>query len=223
MKKYLAPTYYIDSDHPGIVDFVNHNSRTDASDVENAVSLYYAVRDGIRYNPFSIRPAKETMKASAVLTAGEGYCVAKAVLLTACARCIHIPARLGFADVRNHLTSKKLKEVMQTDLFIYHGYTQLFLNNKWVKATPAFNRSLCELFNIKPLEFDGTRDSVFHPFDSAGNRHMEYVREHGEFSDLPWEKILTASMKLYPLYFQSGKIDILQTGKTEKDEFLDYN
>ncbi len=207
MEKYLLPTYYIDSDHPRVINFAEHHSKIGASDIENAVSLYYAVRDGIRYNPFSIRPAKETMKASAVLKEGQGYCVAKAVLLAACARCLNIPARLGFADVRNHLTTKKLKEKMQTDLFIYHGYTDLFLNDRWVKATPAFNGSLCEHFNIKSLEFDGTKDSIFHPFDNSGKRHMEYVRDHGVFSDLPWERVLTESMKLYPVYFQADKLD----------------
>ena len=28
---------------------------------------------------------------------------------------------------------------MGTDLFVYHGYAELFLDGKWVKATPAFN------------------------------------------------------------------------------------
>jgi transglutaminase-like putative cysteine protease len=207
MEQYLSPTYYIDSDHPRVAAFALQHGKTGATDMENAVSLYYAVRDSIPYNPFSLKPLKERMRASSILQAGQGYCVAKAVLLAACARAFKIPARLGFADVRNHLTTKKLRNIMETDLFIYHGYTDLFLNNRWVKATPAFNRSLCEKFNIAPLEFDGTEDSIFHPFDNLGKRHMEYVTDHGVFSDLPWEKIITESMKLYPLYFQDDKMD----------------
>ena len=209
MEKYLSPTYYIDSDHPRVVDFARRHSKEGASDIENAVSLYYAVRDSIRYNPFCIKPQKETMKASFVLENRQGHCVAKAVVLAACARSLNIPAQLGFADVKNHLTSKKLKDIMQTDVFIYHGYTALFLNNKWIKATPVFNKSLCERFNVLPLEFNGMEDAILHPFDSAGNRHMEYVKHYGMFADLPWETIIAAFMKAYPLYSQEDKIDSL--------------
>ena len=202
MEEYLNPTYYIDSDHPTVAAFANQNSGSGVTRIEKAVQLYYAVRDGIRYNPYSMEPGKESMKASSVLDRGQGYCVAKAVLLAACARSQKIPARLGFADVNNHLNTKRLKELMGTDVFVYHGYTELFLNNKWVKATPAFNLELCNNFNVKPLEFDGTKDSIFHPFDKSGNKHMEYVKDHGLFADLPWETILADMKKSYPLYFE---------------------
>ena len=92
--------------------------------------------------------------------------------------------------------------MMGTDLYIWHGYTEFFLNGKWVKATPAFNLSLCQNFNVKPLEFDGTFDSIFHPFDTLGNKHMEYVTDHDSFVDLPWERIMAESLKAYPLYFE---------------------
>lgn len=201
MEAYLKPTYYIDHDHPLVAQFARQNCGTDNTAVGKAIHLYYAVRDGIRYNPYSLEPANESMKASAVLDKKQGYCVAKAVLLAACARSQNIPARLGFADVKNHLTTKRLKELMGTDVFVFHGYTDLFLNGKWVKATPAFNLTLCHNFNVKPLEFDGTKDSIFHPFDQLGNKHMEYVKDHGVFADLPWETILAESRKQYPVYF----------------------
>jgi transglutaminase-like putative cysteine protease len=171
--------------------------------VDRAVSLYYAVRDLIRYNPYSIEPVKASMKASAVLAKGEGYCVAKAVLLAACLRSQGIAARLGFADVKNHLNTERLKALMETDLFVWHGFTEVYLSGRWVKATPAFNLSLCEAFNVKPLEFDGTCDSIFHPFDNLGNRHMEYVTEHGSFDDLPWDRALAAMKQAYPRYFET--------------------
>jgi transglutaminase-like putative cysteine protease len=202
MEEYLNPTYYIDSEHPAVVAFANKHSESGVTEIEEAIGLYYAVRDSIRYNPYSMEPGKESMKASSVLKKGQGYCVAKAVLLAACARSRKIPARLGFADVKNHLTTKRLMKLMGTDVYIYHGYTELFLNNKWVKATPAFNLTLCNNFNVKPLEFDGTKDSIFHPFDKSGNKHMEYVKEHGTFADLPWDRILAESRKSYPIYFE---------------------
>lgn len=202
MEKYLNPTYYIDSDHPAVIEFASQNTKTGEKEIEKAVQLYNAVRDGIRYNPYSIEPLKESMKASSVLNKGYGYCVAKAVLLAACARSQKIPARLGFADVKNHLNTERLKKLMGTDVFVYHGYTELFLNNKWVKATPAFNITLCNNFNVRPLEFNGKQDSIFHLFDKSGNKHMEYVKDHGSFADLPWDILLAGMMKSYPKYFE---------------------
>jgi transglutaminase-like putative cysteine protease len=203
MSACLSATYFIDKDHPDIAAFSKQHAQKGTSDLERAVSLYYAVRDMIRYNPYSIEPEKASMKASAVLAKGQGYCVAKAVLLAACLRNQGIPARLGFADVKNHLNTARLKELMETDLFVWHGFTEVFLEGKWVKATPAFNLGLCESFNVKPLEFDGTCDSVFHPLDNLGNRHMEYVNEHGSFDDLPWDRALAAMKQAYPRYFET--------------------
>jgi len=203
MSASLSATYFIDKDHPDIIAFSKKHAGTGTTDKERAVSLYYAVRDLIRYNPYSIEPVKDSIKASAVLAKKEGYCVAKAVLLAACLRSQKIPARLGFADVKNHLNTERLKALMQTDLFVWHGFAEIYLEDRWVKATPAFNLSLCEAFNVKPLEFDGTRDSIFHPFDNLGNRHMEYVTDHGSFDDLPWDRALAAMKQAYPKYFET--------------------
>lgn len=206
MEDYLHPTYYIDSDHPEIIEFAEQHSQSGKTDTEKAIEIYYAVRDTIRYNPYSIEPKKESMKASTILRRRYGYCVAKAVVLAACLRSQKIPARLGFADVRNHLNTERLRKLMGTDVFVYHGYTEILLNGKWVKATPAFNLELCNNFNVKPLAFDGTKDSILHPYDKSGNLHMEYVKDHGSFSDLPWDIILTESMKQYPLYFENLEV-----------------
>jgi transglutaminase-like putative cysteine protease len=203
MSDCLSATYFIDKDHPDIIAFSTRHAKEGSSDQDRAVRLYYAVRDLIRYNPYSIEPVKNAIKASAVLAKGEGYCVAKAVLLAACLRSQKIPARLGFADVKNHLNTERLKALMETDLFVWHGFTEVYLSGRWVKATPAFNLSLCESFNVKPLEFDGTCDSIFHPFDNLGNRHMEYVKEHGSFDDLPWDRALAAMKQAYPRYFET--------------------
>ncbi len=219
MEEYLNPTFYIDSNHPEVVEFADKNTHSGQNQIEKAIQLYYAVRDGIRYNPYSMEPSKESMKASSVLGKGHGYCVAKAVLLAACARNQKIPARLGLADVKNHLTTKRLMKLMGTDIFIYHGYTELFLNNKWVKATPAFNLELCNNFNVKPLEFDGTKDSIFHPLDKSGNKHMEYIKDHGAFADLPWSIILYESKKIYPAYFE----DLERRSKDFSEEALKEN
>jgi transglutaminase-like putative cysteine protease len=202
MESNLCATYYIDKDHPDIQSFARLVCQGQTSDMDKALALYYAVRDQIRYNPYAIDPEKSAMKASQTLKKGEGYCVAKAVLLTACVRNQGIPARLGFADVKNHLNTTKLREMMGTDLFVWHGYSEIYLGGRWVKATPAFNLSLCQNFNVCPLEFDGINDSIFHPLDTKGNRHMEYVADRGSFDDLPWDRIIAACIKAYPRYFE---------------------
>lgn len=171
---------------------------------ERAVSLYYAVRDRIRYNPFLDFTDREVFRASAVLEAGQGFCVGKASLLAACARAAGIEARVGFADVKNHLTTPRLAETMGSDLFVYHGYTELSIDGKWVKATPAFNLALCTRFRVKPLEFDGRADSIFHPFDQDDRRHMEYLRDRGVYADVPVDEIQQAFRDAYPKFYSLG-------------------
>jgi hypothetical protein len=94
---------------------------------------------------------------------------------------------------------------MGSDLFVYHGYTDLYLDGKWVKATPAFNLALCQRFRVKPLEFDGHEDSIFHPFDEDNRRHMEYLRERGTFADVPVDTIQQAFREAYPRFYRLGR------------------
>jgi len=203
MNEYLRPGRFIDSDHPAVVSFSRENSRGE-NDREKAVSLYYAVRDGIRYNPFQNFTLDEAYRASVCIERGNGWCVPKAALLAACARVAGIPARVGYADVRNHLTTPELTAKMGTDLFVFHGYTELLLEGRWVKATPVFNRELCTRFRVKPLEFDGTEDSLFHPFDEDERRHMEYLHHRGSFADVPAGEIQRVFSETYPRYYNLG-------------------
>ena len=152
------------------------------------------------------------LRASRVLELERGWCVTKANLLAACCRALGIPARLGYADVRNHLSTERMREQMGTDLFVWHGYTSILLDEKWVKATPAFNVELCEKFRLAALEFDGTEDSIYHPFDLDGRRHMEYVTLRGEFSDVPIEEITDDMQRLYP-----GMIETITAGDFDSE------
>jgi transglutaminase-like putative cysteine protease len=210
MNEYLQPASFIDSGHPAVVAFSRkHASGTSA--LEKAVSLYYAVRDGVRYNPFLDFSDPDVFQASAVLERGEGFCIGKAALLAAVARVAGIPARVGFADVKNHLTTPRLAETMGSDLFIYHGYADLHLEGNWVKATPAFNLELCRKFRVKPLEFDGRSDSVFHPFDEDERRHMEYLADRGRFADVPVGEIQDAFRRAYPKFYGLGSAAAKET------------
>jgi len=199
----LAPAEYVDSATPNVVAFARKVCEGAADDITRAVRLYYAIRDGIVYTPYVDFKSPETFRASACLARGSGFCVGKAALLAAAARASGIPARLGFADVRNHLTTPRLRELMGTDVFVYHGYAELYLEGKWVKATPAFDRGLCEKFGVRPLEFDGREDSLFHPHDVSGRRHMEYVRDRGPAVDVPVADIVETFSRCYPRMAES--------------------
>ena len=202
----LAPTALIDSDHPAVVAFARENARGD--DVRTrAVALALAVRDGFRYDPYRVDLSPRGMRASTVLEVGYGWCVPKAALLAAVARAAGIAARLGYADVRNHLSTERMRESMKTDLYIWHGYADLWIEGRWVKATPAFNLSLCEKFGLLPLDFDGVHDSIYHPFDKAGNRHMEYVHQRGTFDDMPLQQIVDDFARVYPGYGAMAQAD----------------
>lgn len=202
--EYLSAGRFVDSDHPEVRAFARRHAGG-GSDLERGVALYYAVRDRIRYNPFLDFSSDEVYRASSCLAAGEGFCVGKAALLAACARAAGVAARVGFADVKNHLTTPALRAYMGTDLFIYHGYTELRLEGRWVKATPAFNLELCRRFRVRPLEFDGREDSIFHPFDEEDRRHMEYVNDRGAYQDVPVAEIKRACREIYPRLFDLGE------------------
>jgi transglutaminase-like putative cysteine protease len=187
----LSPTAFIDADAPEVVAFARRAVGDEADPTAQAVRLFYAVRDGIWYNPYTVTDDPDGYRASAVAGMSSTFCVPKAVLLTAAARATGIPARVGFADVRNHLTSEKLREKMGTDLFMWHGYSALYLGGRWLKVTPAFNDELCARFDVLPLEFDGTDDALFHEFSAGGERHMEYVSYRGEFDEVPFEEMMS--------------------------------
>jgi transglutaminase-like putative cysteine protease len=198
MREFLEPGPIVDSDHPEIVAFAERVAGGAATPRDAAVKLYYAVRDGIRYDPYGVVINATELRASNVLRAGRGWCTSKAVVLAAACRARGIPARLGFADVRNHLSTARMRAAMDSDVFYWHGYSSLWLEGRWLKATPAFNVELCQKFRLLPLEFDGSEDSIYHPFDVEGRRHMEYLAYRGEFADVPLEPMLRSFRELYP-------------------------
>ena len=208
MDEYLQPGQFIDSDHPEVIAFAERNRGASADLREQAVSLYYAVRDQVRYNPYTFSRDPQTLKASHALSAGESYCVPKALLLAACARHCGIPARIGLADVRNHLATPRLLALLRSEVFAMHGYTELYLAGRWVKATPAFNLALCRVFKVEPLAFDGLNDSVFHPCNQQGERYMEYLQDHGQFAELPLELFFSHLAACYPHFFNGEALSL---------------
>ncbi len=195
--------------------FVARVTEAAATPVERAVALFYAVRDRWRYDPFTMRLDAAQYVASNVLGKRDAYCIPKAILLAALARAAGIPSGIGLADVENHLNTDKLKARMGgTSLFVDHGYAVLHLEGHWVKAAPAFNIELCERFQVRPTEFDGRSDALFQEYDARGRRHMEYVRDHGFWSDFPFERAMADLTRAYPPeLFSSSPEELFEDGQ----------
>jgi transglutaminase-like putative cysteine protease len=194
---YLTPTAIIDNDHKSIQDYAVRIVRGSTDPIEIATKLYLAVRDDIRYDPYSPFYLPEHYRASCVLKRGRSFCVPKASLLCALGRACGIPSRVGFADVRNHLATKQLIKYLGSNLFVYHGFVEFYLDGKWVKATPAFNSKLCKRHKVPPLEFNGREDSLFQAYNLENKKFMEYVKFHGIYVDIPVVLIVKAWERAY--------------------------
>ncbi|MBW2437933.1 MAG: transglutaminase-like domain-containing protein [Desulfobacterales bacterium] len=197
-EKYLAPTSIIDADSKIIMDYaMSAIEGAEHHPISKAISLYYAVRDAIWYDPYIPFYRPEHYRSSHVLKNGRAFCIGKAGLLCALARACGIPARVGFADVRNHLATRQLLDYLGSDIFAYHGFTEFYLDGRWVKATPAFNKELCHKAKVTPLEFNGKEDSIFQPYNEEKKLFMEYVNDHGTFADIPVDRIVKSWKAVY--------------------------
>ncbi|MEY4284540.1 MAG: hypothetical protein RL111_1215 [Pseudomonadota bacterium] len=194
----LMATPCMDADHPAVKAKAAELIEGLTSVREQAVALYGHVRDAYRYDPYQIDLSVAGMRASTVMDKGRGWCIPKAALLAALCRSVGIPARVGLADVKNHMATPRLIASMGTDVFYRHGYTAIWIDGQWLKATPAFNIELCHKMRIHALDFDGRTDSIYHPYDLDGQRHMEYLAQYGEFDELPLADIRAVFQAHYP-------------------------
>ncbi len=197
---YLENNFFMDFEHPDIQAYVQKHTHQTASVSENVISLYDAVRDGFRYNPYRISLRPEGYRASAFLSQTEGHCIDKANLFGACCRAIGVASRMRFANVKNHIGTEKLEARLGTSTLVFHGAVDVFLAGKWVTATPAFNRELCEMLGVSALEFDGKHDSCFQEFDKRGGKFMVYLHDYGHFPEIPFALMLEEWRKHYPIF-----------------------
>ncbi len=159
---------------------------------------------------------------------GRSFCVPKASLLCALGRASGIPSRVGLADVRNHLATKQLIDFIGSNLFVYHGFVEFYLEGKWVKATPAFNSSLCRRHKVLPLEFNGREDSLFQPYKLDNQKFMEYIKFHGLYADVPVDEIVAAWKKAYgeervQAWIRSSKRKVIEASLTLKKKTFSLN
>ena len=197
MINYLAATPIIDSDHPSIRAHARDVLAGSVDPVDRAVRLFLAVRDGVRYDPYTPFYLPDHYRASLVLEQKRAFCVPKASLLCALGRASGIPSRVGFATVRNHLATKQLIDFLGSDLFPYHGFVEFHLEGKWVKATPAFNAELCQRHRVHPLDFNGREDALFQAYNLENRKFMEYIEDLGTYDDIPVEAIVTGWENVY--------------------------
>jgi len=197
--RYLAPTPFLDFRQPEVEHFTRQAVAGAGTPREQAVRLFLAVRDLVRYDPSTMRMTPECFRASTVVRERGAFCIPKAVLLAAGARLLGIPAAIGLSDVVNHFSTPKLQQRMGgREVFMHHGWAALHIEGRWLKAVPAFNKELCTRMRVPPTDFDGASDAVLQQYREDGSVHMEYLRDHGVWSDLPYLRIDSDWNGYYP-------------------------
>jgi transglutaminase-like putative cysteine protease len=206
MKQYTEETFHFDFSNEKIQNTVAFlNKGETETDKEFAIKAYLYVRDTWPYDPNRISLKNEDWKASEIITHKGGHCIDKVVLLIAILRAVSIPARLGLAKVKNHIAVDHIIEKFGSDVLVPHGYIEIYLNNKWVKATPAFNKELCKILNVHVLDFDGENNSVFQEFDQSGKQvFMEYLEDYGTFNEVPIPFMFQLMTDHYPKIKEKG-------------------
>jgi hypothetical protein len=205
LDSWLRPTPFLDHGSGEVRSFVER-ALDGAGDTarDRARALYYAVRDGVFYEVYGTDMSPAGLRASAVVRTGRGFCVQKSILYAASARAAGIPSKLVVTEVRNHLASERLRRMVGGEVFV-HMLNAVHVDGRWVRVTPVFNAMLCRLYGMAPLEFDGSRDSEFQPYDRNGDRTMEFLREYGEFDDLPYEWLSALMRRRHPGMFDGAR------------------
>ena len=202
---YLEATHHLDYHHPAIQSLIAP-FRELPTQQEQATALYLRIRDGYRYNPYRISLRPDDYRASVLAPRTDAHCVDKAILYVAGLRALGIPARIHLGTVINHIAVERLTEKFGTNELSPHGMVNLYLDGKWLKASPAFNKELCKRCGVDPLEFDGASDSVFQQYDRSGQKFMEYTEDFGHFEDVPVDFMFETMARKYPVFAQKVKL-----------------
>jgi len=183
--------------------FASANIKGNSKD--DLIAWYTYVRDYFLYDPYHLDIRPESLVVSKIIQKRRAWCVEKALVFVAGCRKLGIPARLGFGIVQNHIGADKLEEYLKRKEIVFHGYAEVYLDGKWIKCTPAFDKRICAINKLEPLNWNGEDDSLFQEF-SGDNKFMEYLHFYGEFSEIPFELMHVEMKKYYPHLF-SDPID----------------
>ena len=201
--KYLESSYYFDYENDVIQALISEYINKSIPDKDTAIALYAKIRDHWKYDPYTISLSKNNYRASHIASKTTGNCVEKSILLIACLRALEIPARLHLGKVKNHIAVERLTEKFGINELTPHGMANVYLGNKWLKISPAFNKSLCEKLNVTPLDFDGENNACLQEFNNEGNQFMEYIDDYGHFEDVPVEFMKQNIKEHYPHIFDT--------------------
>lgn len=212
LRRLTAPTGFLDYESDSVQSFIDEAVSDRGADKRRlAVELYYAVRDDVLYEVYGADLSPQGLRASHTASVREGFCLHKSTLYAAACRAVGIPARVHYGDVRNHLASDRLRAHVGGDVF-FHALNSVYVDGRWVKATPVFNKILCRLYGMKPLEFDGTADSLYHPFDDQGRQSMEFLADHGGFDDVPYEFVMENMRRKHPNFLSAAGTGTVRGG-----------
>lgn len=204
--EYTKPTFHFNYLNDNIQNiYLKLKGNEILSKKEFAIKAYNFVRDTWPYNPYRFSLINDDWKASEIVTHKTGHCLDKAIILITLLRAHSIPSRLGLAKVKNHIAIDDILKKFGSDVLVPHGYVEVFLTNKWIKVTPAFNKELCEMLKVNTLEFDGEHNSMFQEFDQTGTRiFMEYLEDYGIFNEVPLTYMLQLMTTHYPSIVKKG-------------------
>ncbi|MBF4984742.1 transglutaminase family protein [Nonlabens mediterrranea] len=202
---YLKSTYFFDFEKEVIQNLISDLKSEAISNQHKTIAIYTRVRDQWRYDPYQISLLKDKYQSSHIAQKQSGNCIEKSILLISCLRALNIPARLHLGKVKNHIAVERLTEKFGSNELTPHGMVNVFLNDKWLKMSPAFNTTLCTRLNVEPLEFDGETDSFLQKYNSHGTLFMEYTDDYGHFEDVPLEFMKENIKEHYPHIFNTSE------------------
>jgi transglutaminase-like putative cysteine protease len=194
----IAPTEFIESEHPAIRACVDSLDVMGLSEHERAVRLFEFVRDHIEYE-FCAKTHRHEYLASFILADGKGFCVQKAVLLCALGRAAGLATGIVMADLRDHTFPPRIVEVMRTDTLEYHGLTAFYLDGRWLRADATLSPELVTRKGYRLVEFNGREEALLSETTADGGPHVEYVQWRGIYADLPYGDMMRAFFKFREL------------------------
>lgn len=199
LSAFLTETETLDFSHPVVQAYVAEFRYLPAAK-ERAIAVYLKVRDGFLYDPYHLDLCSDALTASRIITRSRAWCVEKSVVCCASLRALGIPAKLGFGIVKNHVGVEKLVNYLQKDEIVFHGFVEVFLDNRWTKCTPAFDRRICRLNRVEPLQWTGDSDSLLQEYRGE-EKYMEYLHFYGTFADVPQQLMHDEMFRHYPHLF----------------------